>query len=218
MTVDGRFEGVAARDLKPPIATPGLRIGLFGGSFNPPHAGHAHVVETALERLALDRLWVMVTPGNPLKDRRVLAPLTERLAAARALVRDPRVDITAFEAAWPIRYSWQTVERLRRAHPRTHFVWIMGADNLAGFHGWQHWQRIARAMPIAIVDRPGGTLSAIVNPAATALKNARRPERADHHLALCPPPAWTFIHARRLPHSSSAIRAGRSDAGPSGGI
>lgn len=203
-------ERVAARDLKPPIATPGLRIGLFGGSFNPPHAGHAHVIETALERLALDRLWVMVTPGNPLKDRRVLAPLAERIGAARALVRDPRVEVTAFEAAWPIRYSWQTVKRLTAAHPLTRFVWIMGADNLAGFHRWQHWRRIAQAMPIAIIDRPGGTLSAVTGPAASVLRAARRPERADHHLARTPPPAWTFIHAQRLPHSSSAIRAGRA--------
>jgi nicotinate-nucleotide adenylyltransferase len=208
--IDGALgERIAARDLKPPIATPGLKIGLFGGSFNPPHAGHAHVIETALERLALDRLWVMVTPGNPLKDRRVLAPLAERINAARALVTDPRVEVTAFEAAWPIRYSWQTVKRLTAAHPRTRFVWIMGADNLAGFHRWQHWRRIASAMPIAIIDRPGGTLSAVVNPAAVALRDARRPERADHHLALAAPPAWTFIHAKRLPHSSSAIRAGK---------
>ncbi len=201
--------GVSARDLKPPLVTPGLRIGLFGGSFNPPHAGHAHVVETALDRLALDRVWVMVTPGNPLKDRRALAPLAERLARVRALIRDPRVDVTAFEAAWPIRYSWQTVKRLTAAHPRARFVWIMGADNLAGFHRWQHWRRIAAAMPIAIIDRPGGTLTAITGPAASVLNAARRPERADHALALTTPPAWTFIHAKRLPHSSSAIRAGQ---------
>lgn len=201
--------GVAARDFKPPIATPGLRIGLFGGSFNPPHAGHAHVIETALERLALQRLWVMVSPGNPLKDRRALAPLAERIGAVRALSSDPRVEVTAFEAAWPVRYSWQTVKRLVAAHPRTRFVWIMGADNLAGFHRWQHWRRIAETMPIAIIDRPGGTLSAVVNPAAVTLKDARRPERADHHLALTRAPAWTFIHAKRLPHSSSAIREGR---------
>ena len=194
-------------DLRVPPVTPGLRIGLFGGSFNPPHAGHAHVAEVALARLGLDRVWMMVTPGNPLKDRGQLAPLPDRIAATRALLDDPRIVVTAFEAALGATYSWQTVEHLVRAYPQARFVWVMGADNLASFHRWQHWHRIASAMPIAIVDRPGSTLAALSCRAGRALEANRIAEADARRLVHRRAPAWVFIHAPRVPLSSTALRA-----------
>lgn len=196
-----------AADLRIPPTTPGMRIGLFGGSFNPPHAGHVHVAETALARLGLDRVWMMVTPGNPLKDRGALAPLGRRIAAARTLTHNPRVVVTAFEASLGATYSWQTVARLVRAHPQVRFVWVMGADNLASFHRWQHWRRIASAMPIAIVDRPGSTLAALSCRAGRALDRYRLAEADARSLADHAAPAWVFVHAPRVPISSSALRA-----------
>jgi nicotinate-nucleotide adenylyltransferase len=197
---------VRREDLLIPPVTPGLAVGLFGGSFNPPHRGHAHVAEVALERLGLDRVWIMVTPGNPLKDHAGLPSLAERIAATRALVRDPRVVVTGFEATLGSAFSWTTVVRLSRSLPSVRFVWIMGADNLANFHRWQHWRRIAAALPIAVIDRPGSTLAAQSSAAATALRGARVPETDAADLKNRAPPAWTFLHAPRIPLSSTALR------------
>ncbi|EBV3600234.1 nicotinic acid mononucleotide adenylyltransferase, partial [Salmonella enterica subsp. enterica serovar Virchow] len=85
---------VPARYLRMPFATKGMQVGLFGGSFNPPHPGHALVAEIALRRLQLDQLWWMVTPGNPLKSKRELAPLAERIALSEKLAEDPRIKVT----------------------------------------------------------------------------------------------------------------------------
>lgn len=213
ITGDGGFAGVSAADLRPPIALRGMRIGLFGGSFNPAHRGHAHVALTGLTRLRLDRVWVMVTPGNPLKDAGHLAPLAARIASCRALIDHPRVDVRAFEAHWHIRYSWQTVRRLKAAFPGVDFVWLMGADNLASFHRWQHWRRIAAAMPIAVIDRPGATLSVSSSRAAIALENAWLQETCAKSLPTRPAPAWTFIHAPRVPLSSTELRRGQKNDG-----
>jgi nicotinate-nucleotide adenylyltransferase len=131
----------------------GLRIGLFGGSFNPPHAGHRLVTLIALKRLKLDRIWWIVTPGNPLKDSAQLAPLAARMQTARALMPEPRVDITDFEAGIGTRYTLDSLRYLKRRCPAVRFVWIMGADNLRQFHRWQGWRDIAALMPIAVIDR-----------------------------------------------------------------
>jgi nicotinate-nucleotide adenylyltransferase len=199
----------ARADLVVPPAAPGMRIGLFGGSFNPPHEGHVHVMTVALARLRLDRLWVMVTPGNPLKNLDGLPPLAERIAAMRALVDDPRVVVTGFEAALGSRFSWKTVERLTCRLPRTRFVWVMGGDNLFSFHRWQAWWRLANAVPIAVIDRPGATVRGPHTRAAAALDFARRPEHAAPALPLMAPPAWVYLHAPRVARSSSEIRAAR---------
>ncbi len=183
-----------------------MSIGLFGGSFNPPHQGHVHVAEVALARLRLDRLWMMVTPGNPLKDHSELPSLATRIAAARALVRDPRILITGFEATLGSSYSWATVRYLARAYPHVRFVWVMGADNLAGFHRWQHWRRIAETVPLAVVDRPGSTLAAHSSPAAGALARFRLSEVDAGGLKTRAAPAWVFIHARRNDLSSTRLR------------
>ncbi|WP_323016012.1 nicotinate-nucleotide adenylyltransferase [Devosia sp.] len=192
-----------------PPSGAGMRIGLFGGSFNPIHEGHRLVVEETLRRLGLDALWVMVTPGNPLKDHSELAPLAERVLAARALLDSPKVRVTGFEAAYGFSYSWQTVKFLTDALPDRHFVWIMGADNLVDFHRWERWRGIAATLPMAIYVRPGSSRRALVSPAASALSRWRIDEEEARRLPLLSPPAWVYLHGRQSSLSSSAIRARR---------
>ena len=195
----------------PPHA-PGMRIGLFGGTFDPPHRAHLGATLLALKRLKLDRVWWLVTPGNPLKDTRGLAPLAERLAAARALTRDPRIAITGFEDDLGVRYSYDTVSYLVKRCPGVRFVWIMGADNLRSFHRWQHWRDIADLVPMAVIDRLGPSLYSMGGTAAQALARARIPESAAALLADCAPPAWVFVHGLKSPLSSTALRAARGRA------
>ncbi len=182
-------------------------IGLFGGSFNPPHQGHLLVAEIALRRLGLDQLWWLVTPGNPLKSRNELAPLAERLAACEALAEDPRIKITAFEKTLGTSYTARTLEFIRARNPHVHFIWIMGADNLAGFHRWQRWQKIATTFPIAVIDRPGSTLAYLSSKTARTFDYARVDEEDAGVLWQKRAPAWTFIHGPRSTLSSTAIRA-----------
>lgn len=189
----------------PPHA-PGLRIGLFGGSFNPPHDGHRLASLIALKRLRLDRVWWIVTPGNPLKDNSALPPLAERMAAARELARHPRIDITGFEAEIDTRFTYDTIVYLQRRCPDVSFVWIMGADNLNGFHRWQRWRDIALRVPIAIIDRPGSTLRSARSRTAMMLAHHRLAEHEASLLASTPPPAWIFLHGPRSPLSSTQIR------------
>ena len=190
----------------PPHAS-GMRIGLFGGSFNPPHAGHLLVAHTALKRLGLDAVWWLVTPGNPLKSHAGLPPLETRMAACRDLIGpDPRIIVSGVEAQIGTAYTEQTVRFLLRRCPGIDFVWLMGADNLAGFHRWQKWRSIAAMVPMAVVDRPGATLRAISSPAARALARARLPEAKAPRLTQCPAPAWVFLHGRRLALSSTELR------------
>ena len=151
-----------------------MRIGLLGGSFNPPHEGHALVTRIALTRLGLDRVWWLVTPGNPLKSQADLAALKARVDAARRLVGGPRVAVTDIEAHIGARYTYDTLAWLTRRAPGVRFVWIMGADNLRQFHLWRHWRDIADLVPIAVVDRPGSTLRAMSSRAAVALEPLAR--------------------------------------------
>ncbi len=167
-----------------PLAFPGQRIGLMGGTFNPPHEGHAVCAVTALRRLQLDQLWWMVTPGNPLKDQDGLPPLAERMAASRRFATDPRIKVTGFEAALGTPYTYETLRYVTRRFPGVHFVWVMGADNLAGFDRWQRWRDIARLVPMAVVDRPGWRLQALASPARPEprpLPGAGEPCRAASH-------------------------------------
>ncbi|MGY2046940.1 nicotinate-nucleotide adenylyltransferase [Methylobacterium sp. JK268] len=189
-----------------PPSAPGLRVGLYGGSFNPAHAGHLHVSRLALRRLALDRVWWLVSPGNPLKDRRILASLADRMAGAAAIARDPRVAVTGFESEIGARYTRESLDWLQTRRPAVRFVWIMGADSLASFHRWQGWREIARRMPIAVIDRPGFTLAATASPAARALARERLDERDAALLADADPPAWVFLHGPRSELSSTALR------------
>lgn len=192
--------------LRVPPAAPGLKVGLFGGSFNPPHDGHRHVALTALKRLRLDRVWWMVTPGNPLKDRGELAALGERLRAVGRLAAHPRFVVTAFEAGRGLTYSADTVAFLASRRPTVRFVWVMGADNLAGFHRWQHWREIVETVPVAVVDRPGASLSPLFSKAAHVYAGARIDEAGARDFAVRTPPAWTFLHAPLNPQSSTYLR------------
>lgn len=193
----------------PPSAA-GMRVGLFGGSFNPMHQGHLLVMEETLRRLQLDALWVLVTPGNPLKDNKALPSLQSRVEAARMLIKNPRIRVTGFEAAKGFSYSWQTVDFLTRAMPDRRFVWIMGADSLADFHRWQRWRDIAARMPIAVYVRPGSSRRALASRAASMLDHAQLDESDAALLADCRPPAWIFLQGRQSALSSTAIRGSRS--------
>lgn len=192
--------------LRIPVAGDGQRIGLFGGSFNPPHEGHLNLCDLAFKRLELDQIWWMVTPGNPLKDTSGLPPLEERITLCRKLAKDPRIRITGFEASYKIRYTADTVRLIKKLRPRQKLVWLMGADNLAGFHKWQDWRSIANMVPIAVIDRPGSTLSYRSARAALTLWRHRIDEEDASLIAGLKPPAWTFLHGPRNTLSSTALR------------
>lgn len=193
-----------------PHVEKGMQVGLFGGSFNPPHAGHALVAEIALKRLALDQLWWIVTPGNPLKSGDELASLAERLRLSEQIARNPRIKVTAFEAAHNVRYTADTLALVHARNPGVDFVWVMGADSLRDFHRWQRWRQIATTFPIAVIDRPGSTLSFLSSVVAKTFDYARIDEADAPRLARMKAPAWTFIHGPRSLLSSSAIRAARA--------
>jgi nicotinate-nucleotide adenylyltransferase len=183
-----------------------MRIGLFGGSFNPPHEAHRLVALTALKRLGLDAVWWLVTPGNPLKSGGGLAPLAERMAAAKRLASHPAIHVTGVEAAFGTRFTFDTIAALKARCQGVRFVWIMGADNLGQFHLWQNWRGIAGALPIAVVDRPGASLRAVAGVAAQTLARYRLNESDGLLLPYAPPPAWIFLHGLKSPLSSTAIR------------
>jgi nicotinate-nucleotide adenylyltransferase len=190
-----------------------MRIGLFGGTFDPPHQAHRAASLIALKRLDLDRVWWLVTPGNPLKATHALASLAERMAAARALARDPRIEITGFEVEIGVRYTYDAIKYLRARCPGVRFVWIMGADNLRSFHRWQKWRAMAAMVPIAVIDRLGPSLYATAGAAGQALARARIPERAAKSLPGRRPPAWVLLHGLKSPLSSTALRAARARIG-----
>ncbi len=189
-----------------PPHSDGMRIGLLGGSFNPPHQAHRAISLFALKRLQLDRVWWLVTPGNPLKDNDGLHALAERAAAAQKMAADPRIEISCLEAVIGTRYTADTINYLRRRASRLRFVWIMGADNLAQFHRWQNWQRIAAQVPMAIIDRPPQSFRALTAPAARALARYRIPENEAGRLADRHAPAWVFLTGLKLNLSSTGLR------------
>lgn len=197
-----------------PPSGAGMRIGLFGGSFNPIHEGHVLVIEEMLRRLELDAVWVLVTPGNPLKNHKELAPLAERVEAARRFIDNPKVRVTGFEAAHGFTYSWQTIRFLTEAMPDRRFVWIMGADNLVDFNRWERWRNIAAMVPMAVYVRPGSSRRAPASMAASYLSRWRVDEDDAPRLALLKPRAWVYLHGRQSPLSSSAIRARRQQVKP----
>jgi len=198
---------------KPRVSLPphaaGLKIGLFGGSFNPPHDAHRAVTLLAMKKLGLDRVWWLVTPGNPLKDNNALPPLPERIALAQALADHPRIDVTGFESVIGTKYSRDTIAWLLSECPGIHFVWIMGADNLKYFHRWKNWRDIFTMLPIAIVDRGGISLSAASGAAAMRFARARIPETKAMTLPGREPPAWVYLHGVKSTLSSTVLRNGK---------
>jgi nicotinate-nucleotide adenylyltransferase len=189
-----------------PLYTNGMRVGLLGGSFNPPHVAHRAISLFAIKRLKLDRVWWLVTPGNPLKQHGALPDLDERSEAARAMANDPRIDVSCLEAVIGTRYTVDTITYLRRRASGLRFVWIMGADNLAQFHRWQNWRRIASEVPIAVIDRPPQSFRALAAPAAQALARYRLPENQAGRLADQRAPAWVFLTGMKLNLSSTGLR------------
>ncbi|MBV2358779.1 nicotinate-nucleotide adenylyltransferase [Thalassococcus sp. CAU 1522] len=185
---------------------PGQTIGLLGGSFDPPHAGHVHISRHALIRFGLDRVIWLVSPGNPLKPRPP-APLARRLEAARALLAGhPRMAASDFEARSGTLYTAETLEALHRAHPGVRFVWLMGADNLAQFHRWERWRDILATTPIGVLARPGQRIAARASVASRVFRAARLSGRASRLLPLAAPPAWCYVNVPMRDISSTALR------------
>jgi nicotinate-nucleotide adenylyltransferase len=195
---------------------PGMAVGLFGGSFNPAHDGHAHVAETAMRRLGLDRVIWLVSPQNPLKDARHSAPLAERMASARTAAAmaaaGPSMVVSDFETRAGTQWTIDTLRALTARHPGVRFVWLMGSDNLASFHKWRGWTDIMRMMPMAVIARPGSQLDSRTAPAAARFASARVPAARARLLADLEAPAWTYLTAPLNPRSSTALRAARDAA------
>lgn len=189
-----------------PVAAGRLRIGLLGGSFDPPHAGHLHITHWALRSFRLDQVWWLVSPGNPLKARGP-ADLDRRVAACHAMIRHPRVVITDIERRFSSRYTADTLSALMPLYPSVAFVWLMGADNLAGFHRWERWEWIMTHVPIGVLARPGEQLRAGLSPAARRYAHARLPLARAAMLGRTPAPAWALLTGPMSPQSSTAIRA-----------
>ncbi len=193
-----------------PHAEPGMRIGLLGGSFNPPHAGHRHVSVEAMRRLGLDQVWWLISPGNPLKSHDGLPSIEERIAAAIDVSAHPRIIVTGFEQALGSPYTAETLGTLKRRLPLVRFVWLMGADNLAQIHRWRQWQRIFATVPVAVLDRPGWRHKALASPAASLLRHRQLPEAEARALALAAPPAWAFLSIPLSSLSSTELRQQQS--------
>lgn len=203
----------SAHWLKPPgPVAPGLRIGLLGGSFNPPHEGHLHISDVALKRLRLDYVWWLVSPQNPLKAARDTTPLDARIALATRLVHARRVIVTDVERTLGTRYTVDTLAALMRRFPSVHFVWLMGSDNLASFHRWRDWPRIAQRMPIAVVMRPGSMLAPLQAKAMQRFWRARLKKLRGFPKAK--PPALAIVGGPRNLQSSTALRMGTLVAPP----
>jgi nicotinate-nucleotide adenylyltransferase len=184
----------------------------MGGSFNPPHDGHRIAAEAAMKRLCLDQLWWLITPGNPLKSPDGLSSLGGRMSLVSVFARGPKMKITAFERELGTPYTAATLAFLKRRYPDVRFVWIMGADNLAFLHRWQHWRRIAGTMPIAVVDRPGWRLAGLSSPAALAMARSRLPETQAASLATRKPPTWMLLTIRLSGLASTALRNAKPSA------
>ncbi|WP_425038106.1 nicotinate-nucleotide adenylyltransferase [Primorskyibacter sp. S187A] len=180
--------------------------GLLGGSFDPAHQGHVHITREALKRFGLDRVWWLVSPGNPLKAHGP-APLPARMAQARSIMQHPRVEVSDIEARLGTRFTAETLKALKSRNPGTPFVWLMGADNLAQFHKWDNWRWIMENVPIGVLARPGDRIAARTSMAAKVYSDARIPGRAASALPLGPAPRWCFINVPMREDSSTALRA-----------
>ncbi|GBD40712.1 Nicotinate-nucleotide adenylyltransferase [bacterium HR39] len=201
----GRLWLAEPQPLPEPAPRP-LRVGLLGGSFNPAHEGHLYVSREALRRLGLDRVWWIVSPQNPLKSPEELAPFEKRLMwARRVAAAEPRIVVSDIEVRLGTRYTVDTLRRLV-ADRRYRFVLIIGADNLAQFHRWRHWQRIFAMVPVAVFERAPYSYSALAGQAAHRFSGARVGEREARRLAELDPPRWVFVRLRPHPASATAIR------------
>ena len=193
-------------------AGPALTLtGLLGGSFNPAHTGHRRISLFVAEALALDAVWWLVSPGNPLKPAKGMAPRPARLASARKMARRSIIRATDIESRLGTRYTVDTLEKLIRRYPKRRFVWIMGADNLGQFHRWRDWRRIARSAVIAVVARPGYEGMTDASPATAWLRRFVRPASSVKQWTTWRPPALVLLHFRPDNSSATAIRRANPD-------
>jgi nicotinate-nucleotide adenylyltransferase len=186
--------------------TPGMRVGLYGGSFNPAHEGHAHVAETARRKLGLDRVIWLVSPQNPLKPTHETASQAERIARARTFAHGPAMIVSGAESRIGTQYTIDTLRVLRARFPRVKFVWIMGADSLASFHRWRGWTQIMADFPVAVVSRPWISLKSRSSPAARRFARARVSASKARMLPDMTPPAWVFLTGPLNFQSSTVLR------------
>lgn len=183
-----------------------IRIGILGGSFNPAHGGHRRISLFAMAALGLDEVWWLVSPGNPLKPQQGMAPLAARVASARSHARRAPIRVSAIERELGTRYTVDTLAKLRRRWPKRRFVWLMGADNLAQFSRWKNWRAIARAMPIAVIGRPGYDASALASPAMAWLRRYRKPAASLRNRAGWSAPALVLLRFDPDSRSATALR------------
>ena len=183
------------------------RIGLLGGSFNPAHRGHRRISLAAIDALGLDEVWWLVSPGNPLKSGKEMAPFEARLESARAMARRAPIKATDFEARIGTRYSIDTVGELLRRHPRDRFIWLMGADTVAQFHHWKQWRGIARRVPIAVIARPGYDGPARAARAMGWLRRFVRPSSQARKWTDWSVPAILLLRLPPDPTSATGLRA-----------
>jgi nicotinate-nucleotide adenylyltransferase len=188
-----------------------IRTGLLGGSFNPAHRGHRQISLHAMRALDLDEIWWLVSPGNPLKDPKSMAPLAVRFRSARAAARGLPIRVTAIERRLGTRYTVDTLAGLRRHFPDRQFIWLMGADNLAQFHNWKEWRKIATGVPIAVVGRPGYDGGARMAPAMGWLRRFVRPAAKARHWTEWRPPALVLLRLPPDPTSATGLRAADPD-------
>ncbi|SCA55677.1 putative nicotinate-nucleotide adenylyltransferase [Candidatus Terasakiella magnetica] len=188
-----------------------LTVGLLGGSFNPAHEGHVYISETALKLLGLDQVWWLVSPQNPLKSKKGMASIENRVKSAQKVVRNPRIQITTLETRLNTRYTADTLKALKRRYPHIRFVWIMGADNLATFHRWKDWQAIFKTCPIAVFHRPTYALKAISSMTAKCFASYRLPQKQASVLKCKDTPAWVFLPIRGMAISATQIRQQMKD-------
>ena len=184
-----------------------IRTGLLGGSFNPAHRGHRGISLAAIRALGLDEMWWLVSPGNPLKPEEGMAPLAARLGSARAMARHAPIRPTDVEARLGTRYTVDTLAALARRYPHRRFIWVMGADNLAQFHRWRDWRKIARTVPIAVIARPGYDGPAHAAPAMGWLRRFQRPACQARNWTEWSVPALVLLRFRPDPASATQLRA-----------
>jgi nicotinate-nucleotide adenylyltransferase len=189
-----------------------MKVGLFGGTFDPPHEGHVHVAQTALRRLGLDRVVWLVSPQNPLKIAAPVSAWDARLAMTGRIASHPAMIVSDAESRLNSRFTIDTIGRLKALFPHVHFVWIMGADALAGFHRWRAWRQIMKEVPVAVISRPRDGLRGLNSPAAKIFARGRLPATMGRRLALAKPPAWIYLVEPLNFTSSTALREGRRPA------
>ena len=189
-----------------PLGLPGSTIGLLGGSFDPPHEGHVHITKQAMKAFNLSKIWWLVSPSNPLKERKP-QEISKRYEASRKIMQHPAVTITDIENRLGSQFTAETIHMLQRIYPGVKFVWLMGADNLVNFHKWDKWNWIVKNVPIGVLARPGEQIKAGLSPTATRYRRYRIPSEEAFGLSILTPPVWTLLIGPMRDISSTDLRA-----------